>query len=185
MTTAQRDALPGVVNGMEIYNTTTKQKERREEGAWRGPSWRNGAFRINGAGGDSGTFTAAGVPVQMYASNDTSIPFQKVFTPDYSCWWPVDAMALVRVTDAAWYRINFALVLSPADADGATTYIASIMHHVGAADYDGRLNRAQWKLAAGTTYTCSMQITYVSGGTWVYHKAQAHSWMQSSGAIER
>jgi hypothetical protein len=138
-------------------------------------------------------FWAARGGIVIDGKADGSQPLMlAAITPTYNCWWPISAVALVRVLDATWYGVNVAVVLSDAnglmrtDADGYQQKMVRANHHNAAGDWASGTVACQFKLVAGQTYRAQLTLNQMTGGTWNYYRGgNVHSWIGSPGVVPR
>jgi hypothetical protein len=132
-----------------------------------------------------------GVIIDGKADGSQPLMFTEI-TPTYNCWWPINAMVLLRVLDAAWYGVNVSVVLADinamkkADADGISYYNVRANHHNAASDWVSGGMHCQFKLVAGQTYRAQLALSGMTGGTWNYYRGgNLHSWIASPGVVPR
>ena len=114
----------------------------------------------------------------LYGDATTTYPMQVSYTPSVPVWWEVEAsIGICNKTDAAYHYIYHQLVLSPADQDGQNAILGIETQHSTVQTYVFRNVSMWWRLAAGTPYTCSLQLASSSGGTWQYHQGQNTLWI--------
>ena len=92
---------------------------------------------------------------------------QITYTPDYACWWDVRGNIMFRSVDGSgpWQRVDFNIVITPADADGRTQghqVAAEVAPGVG---WNGYVASGTFKLSPGVAYTAYLASGYSSGGT--------------------
>ena len=115
----------------------------------------------------------------LHADAAKTVLMQITYTPNVNVWWDIyGVIGLLRKDDAAYHYIYGAVILSPADADGATGAHHMVTQHSQVQVFEGRTLTRMFKLNAGVPYTASLQMTGGSGGGWSYYQGPNHLWLQ-------
>jgi hypothetical protein len=98
-------------------------------------------------------------------TDGSGAPMQISYTPSYPCYWLVRANTMWHGKSGGWQRCDHAIVVSPADLDGRTIGMQSCqtMYDNTTVEWRTASPSAMFRLAAGITYTASIQFMYSSG----------------------
>jgi hypothetical protein len=141
----------------------------------------NGRVQIKRGASDAGvSLTAANVGYVLLDGQGGQMKVS--YTPTYPCWWIVRGNVMTHGLDGGWMRSDFAIDISPADADGVTrgfecpmqTYGGTIEWHTWAGSY-------MFKLNAGVAYSAYLIWAYSQGYTQQYHCGPA--WCRITGRV--
>lgn len=97
---------------------------------------------------------------------------QLVYTPPVDCYWNLWGRAYLTKAEAAYTYVQPSIDISPADADGKTTYI-DIMSGIynGVITYYTAKPQQKYRMVAGTTYTATMKMYVQTGVVTSYRQA--------------
>ena len=109
----------------------------------------------------------------------TQIPLSLSITPSVPVWWEVKGkLGLVTKVDANYNYAIAMLVLNPVDQDGIGATDHYITQHSAVQNLEGYEGHRLFRLAAGTTYTVTLQLV-PSGGSWNYYQGRSQTYMDA------
>jgi hypothetical protein len=132
-------------------------------------------YRVGAAGGVNRAWLQGGV-----VTTDGTTPMQLVVKPQYPSAFVASGRVLVDHSAAAWIRPDMGINCSPVDASGLSyaLYWIGPGHHSAAGDYASAGGTRVYRLAAGTTYTFQVLMTYDGGtATWTYFGDPLHTYL--------
>jgi len=118
------------------------------------------------------TLTAGGFSnIQIHSDGRLA---QLVYTPPVDCYWNLSGRIYMTKGDAAYTYVQPSIDISPADADGKTTYI-EIMAGIynGVITYYTGKPQQKYRLVAGTTYTATLR-SFLQQGTLTSYRAAGY-----------
>lgn len=144
----------------------------------------NGKVQIKRGAADTTWAVTSGTPAQKLP--DGAGGFMQIsYTPRYSCYWIVrgNMMAVGAVDGVAWRRLDWSIMISPADANGITEGQRGIhqVHDSNPVQWDTVGVSCAFALAPGIAYTASLWHFSVTAGTTYYHTGPA--WFRIVGQI--
>jgi hypothetical protein len=99
-------------------------------------------------------------------------PMEIYYQPRYPCYWLVRANLICKARSdqaAEWRRCDFALYVSPADANGVTLGHSRPTNNYPTLEWRTCAFSYMFKLNAGITYTAYLAFQYSTGYWQVYH----------------
>jgi microcystin-dependent protein len=157
-----------------------------------GGAARSALRKVSSANNDTAWFTEPDV-VEKYTGDNTAAPtftaatelnggtigdLRQAITPERNCWWELEAVTILQVLDANWYRADcewrLATGTQTSDARGETKGATEIAARHSAQVWVALHIRALFKLEAGKVYGAHAIITPIAG-TWQFWRGKDYT----------